>query len=234
METVKARQARMREEYAQLVEYFPHVRSALDFSNPLELTVATTLSAQTTDVAVNKVTPALFARYKTAQEYADARLEDLEDYIHTLGFFRTKAKHLIGLGQVLVRDFGGVVPRTMEELVTLPGVGRKTANVVLSNGFDLPGFPVDTHVIRVSGRLRWQDEWKRANPDPLKIEKQITKVFPPDEWGDLSHRLIFLGRQICHARKPACADCPLVETCPSAFDFDDVRGGIGASASTVR
>jgi endonuclease-3 len=220
MESVKARQARMRSEYAKLVEFFPHVRSALNFSNPLELTVATVLSAQTTDVAVNKVTPALFARYHSAQDYADARVEDLEECIHTLGFFRTKAKHVIGLGQVLVRDFGGVVPQTMEELVTLPGVGRKTANVVLSNGFDLPGFPVDTHVIRVSGRLRWQTECAKANPDPLKIEQQITAVFPPEEWGDLSHRLIFLGRQICHARKPVCSDCPLVETCPSAFDFD--------------
>ena len=121
----------------------------------------------------------------------------------------------IGLATALDERFGGVVPRTMDELTSLPGVGRKTANVVLGNAFDIPGFPVDTHVMRVTGRLRWRSDWRSAHPDPVKIEKEITSCFPPEEWTNLSHRLILFGRATCHARTPDCANCPLSDTCPS-------------------
>ena len=214
-ESRKARIARMHAQYAVLEAMFPEPRCALDFSNPLELLVATILSAQCTDKRVNMVTPALFAAYPTAADYAGARVEDIEDIIHSLGFFRAKAKHLVGLGIALDRDFGGEVPRTMEELTGLPGVGRKTANVVLGNAFAVPGFPVDTHVMRVTGRLRWRSDWREAHPDPVAVEREITACFDPSEWTDLSHRLIFFGRQVCHARKPDCASCPLAESCPS-------------------
>lgn len=214
-ESRKARVERMHAQYEVLREMFPEPRCALDFSTPLELLVATILSAQCTDRRVNMVTPTLFAAYPTAADYAAARLEDVEEIIRPLGFFRAKAKHLTGLGVVLERDFGGEVPRTMEELVTLPGVGRKTANVVLGNAFGVPGFPVDTHVMRVTGRLRWRSDWRDAHPDPVAVEREITACFPPEEWTDLSHRLIFFGRQVCHARRPACASCPLAESCPS-------------------
>jgi endonuclease-3 len=209
----------MHQEYAELIKLFPHPKPALNYSTSLELVVATVLSAQTTDIRVNSVTPELFSRFPTARDYAQASLGEVEDIIHSLGFYRSKAKHLIGLGATLCERFDGEVPSTMEELESLPGVGRKTANVVLGNAFNIPGFPVDTHVIRVTGRLRWQNEWRKPAPDPAIIEKQVTECFPPQEWTDLSHRLIFLGRQICHARSPQCSVCPLADTCPSAPKF---------------
>ena len=218
-ELKKDRVARMHAEYEELVKLFPDPRPALDYTTPLELLVATVLSAQTTDVRVNIVTKSLFPQYPTARAYAEAKLEDIESIIHSLGFYRSKAKHLIGLGAALCTNFGGEVPSTMEELVTLPGVGRKTANVVLGNAFSLPGFPVDTHVIRVTGRLHWQTEWRKPSPDPVRIEAQVTANFPPEEWRDLSHRLIYFGRQVCHARRPECWQCPLAPTCPSAPEF---------------
>lgn len=215
-ESRRARLERMRGEYAILCEAFPQPRCALDFGTPLQLLIATVLSAQTTDKRVNMVTPTLFAEYPTAAALASADPERVEDIIHSVGFHHAKARNLIGLAQRIESRFGGEVPSTMDELVTLPGVGRKTANVVLGNAFSIPGFPVDTHVMRVTGRLRWRDDWSDPHPDPERVEREITACFPADQWTDLSHRLILHGRATCHARKPLCADCPLRETCPGA------------------
>ncbi|RSX50242.1 endonuclease III [Bifidobacterium callimiconis] len=214
-ETKTARIQRMHAEYRILCDEIPEAVCALHFSNPLELIVATVLSAQTTDKRVNSVTGELFAAYPDAEDYANANIEDIERIIRPLGFYHSKAKHLIGLGQALAERFDSEVPHTMEELVTLPGVGRKTANVVLGNAFGIPGFPVDTHVTRVTGRLRWRTDWNAKHPDPVKIEKEICACFPPEEWTNLSHRLILFGRATCHARKPDCGNCPLADTCPS-------------------
>ena len=213
-ETKSARLTRMHDEYDILRQVIPAPACALHFSNPLELLIATVLSAQTTDKRVNTVTPELFATYPTARDLAAANPAQVEDIIHPLGFYRSKTQHLIGLATALDERFGGVVPRTMDELTSLPGVGRKTANVVLGNAFDIPGFPVDTHVMRVTGRLRWRSDWRSAHPDPVKIEKEITSCFPPEEWTNLSHRLILFGRA-CPARPPDCANCPLSAPCPS-------------------
>ena len=182
-ETKSARLTRMHDEYDILRQVIPAPACALHFSNPLELLIATVLSAQTTDKRVNTVTPELFATYPTARDLAAANPAQVEDIIHPLGFYRSKTQHLIGLATALDERFGGVVPRTMDELTSLPGVGRKTANV--------------------------------AHPDPVKIEKEITSCFPPEEWTNLSHRLILFGRATCHARTPDCANCPLSDTCPS-------------------
>lgn len=216
-ESKAARLSRMHAEYDILKSVFPAPKCALDFANPLQLLIATVLSAQCTDKRVNMITPELFDRYPTAEALADARIEEVEEIIRSLGFFRAKAKNLVGLAMGIVERFGGEVPCTMEELTSLPGVGRKTANVVLGNAFGVPGFPVDTHVMRVTGRLRWRADWRSATPDPVHIEREITACFPPEEWTDLSHRLILFGRATCHARKPACGECPLAETCPSAL-----------------
>ncbi|NEG70309.1 endonuclease III [Bifidobacterium choloepi] len=206
-------------EYAELCEEIPDPKCALNFTNPYELLVATVLSAQCTDKRVNEVTPALFEKYPDPESLADANPDDVMEIIHSLGFFRAKTEHILSLASALADGNGGVVPSTMEELVELPGVGRKTANVVLGNAFGVPGFPVDTHVIRVTGRLRWRDDWADAHPDPVRIEKEITACFPPEEWTDLSHRLILHGRMVCKARRPDCAHCPLAGTCPAAPGF---------------
>ncbi|WEV72290.1 endonuclease III [Bifidobacterium sp. ESL0790] len=218
-ETKKQRFERMHAEYEVLREIIPEPECALDFETPFQLLVATVLSAQTTDVRVNSVTPTLFKDYGTPDKLAAANPERIEDIIHPVGFYRAKADHIITLSGQIMRDFDGVVPKTMEELTTLAGVGRKTANVVLGNAFGIPGFPVDTHVIRLTGRLRWRSDWRSTHPDPVKIEKEITDYFEPDEWTNLSHRLILFGRSTCHARRPECADCPLNDTCPSAGMF---------------
>ena len=210
------RLARMRREADLLAARYPAPRCALRFSNPFQLIVATVLSAQTTDRRVNTVTPELFARFPEAADLARANPEEVEEIIRPLGFFRSKTKHLLGLAAALDERFAGRVPRTMEELTSLPGVGRKTANVVLGNAFGVPGFPVDTHVMRVTGRLRWRSDWKDAHPDPVAVEREITVCFPPEEWTDLSHRLILHGRETCHARTPDCAACPLLDDCPGA------------------
>ncbi|MGH7642737.1 MAG: endonuclease III [Candidatus Dormibacteria bacterium] len=184
---------------------------ALTHANPLQLLVATILSAQTTDEKVNQVTPALFARYATAADYAGASPEELEELIHATGFFRAKARSLMGMGRALCDQFQGQVPDTMEGLVQLPGVGRKTANVILGVAFGKPGFPVDTHVIRLSNRLglvRVQD--------PVKIEAEVCRMVPPEEWTGLSLRLILHGRQVCLARTPRCRGCILETWCPSS------------------
>ncbi|WP_234784898.1 endonuclease III [Mycolicibacterium thermoresistibile] len=194
----------------KLAQAFPHVYCELDFTNPLELTVATILSAQSTDKRVNLTTPALFRKYRTALDYAQADRAELEELIRPTGFFRTKANSLIRLGQELVERFDGEVPDNLEDLVTLPGVGRKTANVILGNAFDVPGITVDTHFGRLVRRWRWTDE-----RDPVKVEHAVGKLIERREWTLLSHRVIFHGRRVCHARKPACGVCVLADDCPS-------------------
>ncbi len=193
-----------------LAELYPDAHCELNFTNPLELLVATVLSAQCTDKRVNMVTPVLFAKYRAAADYASADRAELEAIITSTGFYRAKANALIGIGQVLCARYGGQAPNHLSDLVTLPGVGRKTANVVLGNAFGVPGLTVDTHV----GRLARRFAWTRSD-DPIKIEHEIGELFPKREWTMLSHRLIFHGRRICHARRPACGACPVAELCPA-------------------
>jgi endonuclease-3 len=194
----------------ELADLYPDAHCELDFSNPLELLVATILSAQCTDRRVNAVTPVLFSRYRTAKDYAAADRAEMEQLIMSTGFFRAKTNNIIKLGQALCERFGGEVPRTMAELVSLPGVGRKTANVVLGNAFDVPGITVDTHFGRLVRRFGWTRE-----TDPVKVEHEIGELIPRKDWTDLSHRLIWHGRRICHSRRPACGACPLARLCPS-------------------
>jgi endonuclease-3 len=197
---------------AHLKNAYPDAHCELDFSNPLQLVCATILSAQCTDVRVNMVTPTLFAQYPDAQALAAARQEDVEEIIRSTGFFRNKAKSLIGMAQAVVAEHGGEIPASMDSLVKLPGVGRKTANVVLGNAFAInEGVVVDTHVARVSGRLGLT-----AHTDPVKIEQDLMRLAPREEWTLLSHLLIFHGRRICIARKPRCRECVLAPLCPSA------------------
>lgn len=192
-----------------LADLYPDAETALRHNNPLELLVATILSAQCTDARVNQVTPTLFARYRTASDYAHADPTELESYIKSTGFYRNKAKHIIGCGQALVSRFGGEVPRTLEELASLPGVGRKTANVVLGDAFDTPGITVDTHVGRLARRLGWT-----RHTDPVKVERVLMKLLPQHAWTAVSHQLILHGRHVCRARKPKCDSCPLAAFCP--------------------
>jgi endonuclease-3 len=189
---------------------FPHVYCELDFTNPLELAVATILSAQCTDKRVNLTTPALFGRYRSARDYAGANRTELEELIKPTGFYRNKSNSLIRLGADLVERFGGEVPCSLDDLVTLPGVGRKTANVILGNAFDVPGITVDTHFGRLVRRWRWTEE-----TDPVKVEHAVGELIERREWTLLSHRVIFHGRRVCHARKPACGVCVLAKDCPS-------------------
>jgi endonuclease-3 len=191
---------------------YPDARTELDWSNPLELLVATILSAQTTDVQVNRVTESLFAKYRTAEDYADSNPEELEEDIRPTGFYRNKARSLRGMANALVREHAGEVPRTMSELVALPGVGRKTANVVLGNAFGTnEGIVVDTHVRRVSGRLGLTE-----SSDPVNIEQELMEVVPEEDRTIFSHLLILHGRRTCKARKPDCPNCVLNDICPSA------------------
>jgi endonuclease-3 len=194
----------------ELAVLYPDAHCELDFSSPLELLIATILSAQCTDRRVNAVTPALFARYRSAKDYAAGDREDMEKIIMSTGFFRAKTNNIIKLGQALCERFGGEVPRTMAELVSLPGVGRKTANVVLGNAFDVPGITVDTHFGRLVRRFGWTTE-----TDPVRVEHEIGELIPRKDWTDLSHRLIWHGRRICHSRRPACGACPLARLCPA-------------------
>ena len=194
----------------ELKELYPDVHTELNFSSPLELLVATILSAQTTDIRVNLVTPTLFARYRTAADYAAADRAELEKMIQSTGFFRAKTNSLIGLGQALCERFGGEVPAKLSDLVTLPGVGRKTANVVLGNAFGIPGITVDTHFGRLARRFGWT-----TSTDPVKVEAEVGSLFPPKEWTDLSQRMIWHGRRICHSRRPACGACGVARWCPS-------------------
>jgi endonuclease-3 len=193
-----------------LTETHPDAHCELDFTTPLELAVATILSAQTTDVRVNQVTPGLFAKYPDAAAYAGADRAELEEILRPTGFFRAKANSLIGLGQALVEKYDGEVPKKLEQLVELPGIGRKTANVVLGNAFGIPGITVDTHFGRLSRRFGWT-----AEEDPVRVEHAVGALFPKSEWTMLSHRMIFHGRRVCHSRKPACGACTLASLCPS-------------------
>ena len=195
----------------RLAQEYPDARCALDYDSPLQLLIATVLSAQCTDERVNSVTPELFARYPEAADYAAAQRSDLESILRPLGFQRAKAGHLLGIGEKLVADFQGEVPRTVKELTSLPGVGRKTALVVLGNAFGIPGLTVDTHFSRLMQRLGLT--WEKT---PVKIERDIAKLVPEEEWTMFSHRVIFHGRQVCHARTPECEACVLRDMCPAA------------------
>ena len=206
---------KMREEYRILCEEIPNPKCALNFANPFELLIATVLSAQTTDKRVNLVTSKLFKAYPTPVDLAKAQIYNVQEIIHSLGFYRVKSQHIIELSQKLVKDFNGIVPNNMADLTKLPGVGRKTANVVLGNAFKIPGFPVDTHVMRVTSRLGWVSESSAKAKDAAKIEREVTACFAPEEWTNLSHRLILHGRMFCTARNPRCGDCPLRFLCPS-------------------
>jgi endonuclease III len=202
---------------ARLKSEYPDARTELDWTNPLELLVATMLSAQTTDVQVNRVTQSLFAKYRTAEDYAESSPEELEEDIRPTGFYRNKARSLRGMASALVEEHGGEVPRTMQELVALPGVGRKTANVVLGNAFGLEeGIVVDTHVRRVSRRLGLTQ-----NQDPPKIEQDLMKIVPREDWTVFSHLLILHGRRTCKARKPDCPNCILNDICPSVREDEN-------------
>jgi endonuclease-3 len=208
-----AKKAEAQQRAQQIVELlaklYPDAKCALDHQGPLQLLIATILSAQCTDVRVNMVTPALFARYPDAKAFANAEQSELESMIQSTGFFRNKAKSIVAACKAIVNEHGGEVPGTMEDLVKLPGVGRKTANVVLGNAFDTPGITVDTHVQRLSRRLGLTKE-----DDPEKIERDLMALIPQPEWTRFSHRMIFHGRQVCFARKPNCAGCLLAEVCP--------------------
>ncbi|MFI8483807.1 endonuclease III [Streptomyces rubrogriseus] len=194
----------------ELAEVYPYAHPELDFENPFQLVVATVLSAQTTDLRVNQTTPALFAKYPTPEDLAAAIPEEVEEILRPTGFFRAKTKSVIGLSKALTEDFGGEVPGRLEDLVKLPGVGRKTAFVVLGNAFGRPGITVDTHFQRLVRRWRWTEE-----TDPDKIEAAVGALFPKSDWTDLSHHVIWHGRRICHARKPACGACPIAPLCPA-------------------
>ena len=196
--------------YRILTKEYPDVKCELDFKTPYQLLVATVLSAQCTDKRVNEVTPELFKKYGTPEKMSKAKQKDIEKLIKSAGFFRVKAKNIKGLSIQLVEEFGGKVPKDLEKLVKLPGVGRKTANVVLGHAFGIPGITVDTHFGRLSRRFGWTKE-----TDPVKVEFAVQKLIPEREWTNLSQRLIWHGRRICTARKPKCSICPIAKLCPS-------------------
>ena len=197
--------------YRVLHERYPYAHCELDFENPLQLLVATVLSAQTTDVTVNKVTPALFRRWPTAADLAGADRTEMEEVLRPTGFYRAKTNSVLKLAAAIVEEHEGEVPPRLEDLVKLPGVGRKTANVVLGNAFGIPGITVDTHFGRLARRMGWTDE-----EDPVKVEHAVGELVPRKEWTMLSHVVIFHGRRTCHARRPACGACPVARWCPSA------------------
>jgi endonuclease-3 len=199
----------------QLRKHYPHVRTALQYADPLQILVATILAAQSTDKLVNTVTPELFRKYPNAEAFARADLGELEQMVRSTGFFRMKAKHIIGAAQRIVGTYGGVVPNSMEELVTLPGVARKTANIVLSAGYGkAEGIAVDTHAGRLSRRLGLSRE-----DDPVKVERDLMALVPKDDWIDFNFLLVEHGRAICQARKPDCPRCFVRRLCPSAIKF---------------
>jgi endonuclease III len=209
-ESLLALKRRARRINRALAEQYPYAHAELDFRNPFELVVATVLSAQTTDVLINQITPLVFARYPDARSLAEADPAELETILKPTGFFRAKARSLLALSNRLVDEYDGEVPGRLEDLVTLPGVGRKTANVVLGNAFGIPGITVDTHFGRLARRFGWTD-----SDDPVKIEFDVAELFEPKDWTLLSHRVVFHGRRVCHARKPACGACPVANWCPS-------------------
>jgi endonuclease-3 len=209
-----------------LAEAYPEAHCELDFTTPLELAVATILSAQCTDKRVNAVTPTLFARYPGAADYAGADRAELEEYVRPTGFYRNKASSLIGLGAALVEEHAGEVPEKLDVLVKLPGIGRKTANVILGNAFGVPGITVDTHFGRLVRRWGWTEL-----TDPVKVEHAVGELIPRKDWTMLSHWVIFHGRRVCHARKPACGACLLARDCP-AFGAGPTE--LEAAAALVR
>ncbi len=196
--------------YRQLSKSYPNVRCELDYKNAFELLVATVLSAQCTDKRVNQTTPALFKKYSNPKKMAKADLKDIQNLVKSTGFFRAKAKNIKGLSNKIMEEFDGDVPSNLEDLITLPGVGRKTANVVLGHAFGIPGITVDTHFGRLSRRFGWS---KQNNP--VKVEFEVGKLIPEKEWTNLSQRMIWHGRRVCHSRKPACGACALAKLCPS-------------------
>lgn len=210
MESRLALVRRARRIFRELGTVYPHAHCELEFSTPFELLVATVLSAQTTDVRVNQVTPELFRRWPDAAALAAAPLPEVEQVIRSTGFFRAKAVSITRLAAALVTDHAGAVPARLEDLVALPGVGRKTANVVLGDAFDVPGLTVDTHFGRLVRRFRWT----RAE-DPVVVEREVGDLFPQRDWNQLNHRLIWHGRRRCHARRPACGACPIAHWCPA-------------------
>lgn len=209
-ESLLARKRRARKINRGLAELYPYAHAELDFRNAYELVVATVLSAQTTDVRVNMTTPALFAKYPDARALAEANVAELETMIQPTGFFRAKTRSLMSLANRIVDEYDGEVPARLEDLVTLAGVGRKTANVVLGNAFGIPGITVDTHFGRLARRFGWTD-----SDDPVKVEQDVGGLFDPQDWTMLSHRVVFHGRRVCHARKPACGACAIATLCPS-------------------
>lgn len=196
---------------AILLKTFPKATIALNYKDPFQLLVVTILSAQSTDKQINKISPALFKRYKTIKDLAQAKLPELEKYVHSTGFYHNKAKNIKAAAQAILERFKGKVPKTMEELKTLPGVARKTANIVLSNGFGINvGIAVDTHVLRLSRRLGFS-----KHSDPVKVENDLMELFPKNIWGKINHLLVHQGRTICGAKKPKCEICPVCKLCPS-------------------
>ena len=209
-ESIADKKVRAKSIYRILSKNYPNVRCELDYKNPYQLLVATVLSAQCTDKRVNQTTPALFKKYNSIKKMAAADLKDLQRLVKSTGFYRAKAKNIKLLSHKILTDFNGKVPSNIEDLVTLPGVGRKTANVVLGHGFNIPGITVDTHFGRLSRRFGWSDK-----KDPVKVEFEVGKLIPEKEWTNLSQRLIWHGRTVCHSRKPACGACVLAKLCPA-------------------
>jgi endonuclease-3 len=196
--------------YRQLTKSYPNVRCELDYNSAFQLLVATVLSAQCTDKRVNQTTPALFKKYPNPKKMSKADLKDIQRLVKSTGFFRAKAKNIKALSNKIVENFDGDVPSSLEDLITLPGVGRKTANVVLGHAFGIPGITVDTHFGRLSRRFGWSKQ-----SDPVKVEFEVGELIPEKEWTNLSQRMIWHGRRVCHSRKPACGACPLAKLCPS-------------------
>jgi endonuclease-3 len=209
-ETFEEKQKRAMEIYRRLKKLYPNAHCELNFKNPLQLLVATILAAQCTDKRVNKVTPALFKKYKNAEQFASANRKELEELIQSTGFYRNKATSILNMSQKVCNEYGGQIPDEMDELVKLPGVGRKTANVLLGEAFGKPGITVDTHFGRLSRRFGWTKQ-----TDPVKVEFEIAELIKPKYWTELSQLIIWHGRRRCHARKPACGACSLAELCPS-------------------
>ena len=204
------KKARAKAIYRILTKNYPNVRCELNYKNHYQLLVATVLSAQCTDKRVNQTTPALFKKYNSIKKMAAADIKDLQQLVKSTGFYRAKAKNIKNLSQKILIDFNGKVPSNIEDLVTLPGVGRKTANVVLGHGFNIPGITVDTHFGRLSRRFGWSNQ-----KDPVKVEFEVAKLIPQSQWTNLSQRLIWHGRRVCHSRKPACGACAIAKLCPS-------------------
>ena len=220
-ENMESKKKRALEIVKRLKKKFPDAHIELQFKNPLELLVATILSAQCTDKRVNLVTPAVFKKYKTAKDYAQANVKTFEQEIKSTGFYRAKARSIIGCAKEMVKRFDGKVPNRMEDLVTFPGIGRKTANVILGNVFGIPGIVVDTHVKRIANRLALTNQ-----EDPVKIEFELNEIIPKKDWVQFSHLIIWHGRRTCFARKPNCAECVINNLCPSREDVKDVSVGL--------